>query len=99
MSLTESKRLKHTARYARKDARRNIYRALYGKSEATYYRDKRQNDPTLDFSRKLPYHWDWESAKAIFNKEIDLAAFSQDRKALLEQHLEKLKHYKHQIET
>jgi hypothetical protein len=96
MTLTERKRLKHPERYARKDARRMIYRALYGKSEATLIRAKRQNDPALDETRKLPYHWTYSQAEQTFNDWIDAAQLSVTHVAVLRHRLEQLRHHKPQ---
>jgi len=81
---------------ARKAARTAIYHVLYGMQEHTYARRhfKRSNDPANDTTRRLSVFWEWEQAKAAWDRLSDIAAFSPSRKAMLEARLEALKHHR-----
>ena len=96
-TLTAIHRDNRPAKYIRKDARTAIYKALYSKSEATLFKGKRPNVPENDFSRRLPYHWEWQKAVAVWKANVEAAAFTPKRKAELEAHLDSLKHRKENI--
>lgn len=90
ITLTDRKRRDYPARYARKDARTLIYRALYGRPEP----GKRSNDPTNDDHRHLPFHWTYQAAESAFKDNIDAALLTAAQRAHLERRLETLRHHK-----
>lgn len=88
MTTTAEKRKAFPTRYARKDARTRIYRALFGKSEWRFAKD-----PVDDNSRKLPTYWDHQTATKVFESNIEIAAFDPARRTQLQHRLNSLKHY------
>lgn len=92
MSLTADKREQYPQRYARKDARTAINRALYG--IAGRENGKRSNDPALDETRSFAYHWTYQQAEATLKEHIDAAELSAAQRAHLERRLDNLRHYK-----
>jgi hypothetical protein len=72
-----------------------IYRALYGKA-GDLGSASRVNDPALDDTRRLPYHWTYSQAEQTFNDWIDAAQLSATHKAVLEHRLDQLRHHKPQ---
>lgn len=89
-TLTSQRRHAFPARYARKDARRAIYAALYGPSEG----HDPQATPSLNPNRKLPQHWRYADAKETWNNLHDLAEFPSATEAALLRRLEALQRYK-----
>lgn len=91
-TLTERKRIKHTLRYARKDARTAIYRTLYGRCGEIDGRGA--NDPMQDETRRLSADWSYQQAERTWKEFIELAQFTPQAKALHERRLDQLKHHK-----
>ena len=91
--------MKRGMKQVQASARTLIYKVLFGPQEFTYLAKagraaKRPNQPEDDTSRRLSSFWDWETAKAVFDKHIAQCGFSPERKAQLELRLEQLKHHK-----
>jgi len=87
---TSAKRALFPARYARKDARTRIYRALYGEANT---RDP-QGRPELNETRKLPELFSFLGAEELFKANLETANFSPAQRAVLERRLETLRTYK-----
>lgn len=92
MTLTERKRRAYPERYARKDARKRIYRELYGVSGVL--RGKRSNVPVLDETRQISHFWSYRQAVQVFEDNIDAAALTSAQRAECERRLDLLKRFK-----
>jgi hypothetical protein len=101
MTLTERKRHDHPERYIRKDARKRIYRELYGQSGEE--RGLRTNVPATDETRRLSSFWSYQNAEHVYKANFVDAMFTAVETATIERRFEQLRHYKPrsatQIET
>lgn len=94
MTLTERKRLDHPERYARKDARRAIYRELYG--IAGDMKGTRSNIPALDETRRLSSFWTYQNAEYVYKANYVDAMFTAIETAVIERRFDQLRHHKPQ---
>lgn len=99
MTNTETKRLHRDRIYLRKDARTQIYTALFGKQQHTYQTpawrelNKRANTPQNDESRRFSAFWEWPAAKAVWEMYKLDADFSPAQFEALEERLTQLKRH------
>ena len=61
-TLTQTKRIAHPAKFARKDARTRVYRALYGSPS----HPDSHGGPSANISRKLSEDWSYNQAESSF---------------------------------
>ena len=92
MTLTERKRKARPERYIRKDARKRIYRELYGISGEL--EGKRSNVPAIDETRRFHSFWSHQQAVQVFESNIDNAQLTLAQKAECEARLDILKRFK-----
>lgn len=91
-TLTERKRHKRPAHYARKDARTRIYRQLYGIQGEV--KGLRTNHPETDETRRLNTFWTFQNALHVYEANVDIAEFTVNERAVLERRLDSLRRYK-----
>lgn len=94
MTLTMLKRIAHPERYIRKDARKRIYRELYGISGEL--KGKRSNVPAIDETRRFHSFWSHQQAVQVYESNIDDARLSVAQRAECEARLDLLKRFKPQ---
>jgi hypothetical protein len=94
MTLTERKRNAYPERYIRKDARKRIYRELYGISGSL--NGWRSNVPALDETRRFHSFWTYRQAVQVFEDNIDAAMLTSAQRAECEKRLDSLQRFKPQ---
>lgn len=92
MTLTQRKRKARPAHYARKDARKRIYRELYGIQGEL--QGRKTNHPATDETRRFDTFWSYQNAVHVFETNVDIAQFTLAERGLLERRLDSLRNYK-----
>ena len=84
-TLTQRKRLRFLKRYAIKDARTKVYRALYGEliadSEGKFVSDK--GSPETKASRRLPQDFSYSRAESVFRALAEKEAMVDGKRTIV----------------